>query len=209
MLHILTRLCAVIATLLLTIAPGSAAEPVFKRIPTQYIAALGPESATKGTNAEAWGLWVIDPGPRGVRLTQSSELLATKTAPAGWTLDMQDWWIEEFGRIMEKPDFPMPPGKYVVTNGKSSLSILTVHAKGASGHMTWDLSHGATLIGVTHLGCRAGRYRPETAGAICTPGNASPAPYPIAPGAKMPEVPGCTKQDYHVLIVVGLVEGET
>ena len=36
-------------------------------------------------------------------------------APAGWSWDKDDWWLEEHGLIMEKPDFPMPSGRYVVT----------------------------------------------------------------------------------------------
>src|SRR5215210_6651091 len=40
----------------------------FKRVPTQYIAALGPSNATSGNDAETWGWWSQDPGPRGVRL---------------------------------------------------------------------------------------------------------------------------------------------
>jgi hypothetical protein len=198
---------AIIACLAaILLAAPAAAETAFKRIPTQYIAALGDASATKGSNAEDWGLWPLDPGPRGVRLTQSSELLAKGVAPAGWALDTKDWWLEEWGRIMEKPQFPIPPGKYVVTNGQSSLSVLTVQKPNASGHMAWELAQGATLISVTHLGCRAGRYRPETAGAVCSPGHVAPEQFPVAPGAAMPEAKGCAKQDYHVLIVIGMVE---
>ena len=36
-------------------------------------------------------------------------------APAGWSWDKNDWWLEEHGLIMEKPDFPVPAGRYVVT----------------------------------------------------------------------------------------------
>mgnify|MGYP003679395504 CR=1 FL=1 len=48
----------------------------FKRIPTQYIAALGDPTATSGNNANDWGLWRKDPGPRGVRLKNFELLLA-------------------------------------------------------------------------------------------------------------------------------------
>ncbi len=201
-----SMIVVLLASLLFTLALPAAAELKVKSIATQYIAALGDASATHGTNAEAWGLWAVDPGPRGVRLTQSSEFLAKGVAPAGWVYDKADWWVEEFGRIMEKPQFPMPPGRYVVTNGTFTYAILTVQAKDASGHMAWALSDDTKLIHVTHLGCRAGRYRPETAGGICTPGNAAPEQFPVAPGAAMPPVPGCSKQDYHVLIVTGMVE---
>jgi hypothetical protein len=30
--------------------------------------------------------------------------------------------------------------------------------------------------------------------------------FPVAPGAAMPPVAGCNKQDYEVLIVIGMVE---
>ena len=42
----------------------------FRRIPTQFIAALGDPGATSGSGAQLWGLWRLDPGPRGVRLAQ-------------------------------------------------------------------------------------------------------------------------------------------
>lgn len=194
-----------LAGLLLAFASPAAAELKVKPVPTQYIAALGDASATRGTGAEAWGMWVVDPGPRGVRLTESAAFLAKGVAPAGWAFDKTDWWVEEYGRIMEKPAFPIPPGRYLVTNGKLTFAILTVHEKDAGGHMAWELSDDIKLIGVTHLGCRAGRYRPETAGAACTPGNMAPEQFPVAPGAAMPPVPNCSKQDYHVLIVKGIV----
>lgn len=192
--------------LIFNLTTPASAETRIIPIETQYIAALGEASATRGTNAETWGLWVLDPGPRGVRLTQSSALLVSRIAPAGWALDINDWWVEEFGRVMEKPVFPVPPGRYVVTNGQFTRAILTVQDKDADGHMAWELSDNTSLIHVTHLGCRAGRYRPEMAGAVCTPGNMAPEQFPVAAGAAMPPVKGCSKQDYQVLIVIGMVE---
>jgi hypothetical protein len=38
----------------------------------------------------------------------------------------------------------------------------------------------------------------------CSPENARKTGYPILPGMTMPDVKGCRKQDYTVLIVVGL-----
>ena len=58
--------------------------------------------------------------------------LGTGKAPAGWTFDKADWWVEEYGRIMEKPDFPMPPGKYVVTGDREVTTVLTVDDAGGS-----------------------------------------------------------------------------
>ena len=195
-----------LAGVLSALAAPAAAEPKITWIETQYIAALGDTNASRGTGAEAWGLWEKDPGPRGVRLTASAELLSKGVAQAGWSFDRNDWWLEEYGRIMEAPRFPMQPGRYVVTNGKSMMGLLTVKEKDSAGRMAWELGHGATLISVTHLGCRAGRYRPETAGAVCTPANATPGEFPVKPGASMPPVPHCSKQDYHVLLVIGVVE---
>ena len=43
-----------------------AAPPNFKRIPTQFIAALGDPTSDSGSNAKEWGIWTVDPGPRGV-----------------------------------------------------------------------------------------------------------------------------------------------
>ena len=188
------------------IAAPSTAAPKVKWIETQYIAALGDPSATRGNNAETWGIWVLDPGPRGVRLAESAQFLAKGEAPAGWQFNRSDWWLEEYGRIMEAPEFPIAPGTYVVSNGTFMMGLLKVSPKDAAGRMAWELAHGATLISVTHLGCRAGRYQPETAGAVCTPGNAATEHFPVKPGAAMPAVKHCAKQDYHVLLVIGVVE---
>lgn len=190
----------------LVAAPAQAAEPKVNWIKTQYIAALGDPNASQGTGAEAWGLWELDPGPRGVRLTESADFLTKGVAPAGWTLDKADWWLEEYGRIMEAPRFPMKPGRFVVTNGKSMMGLLTVKDKDSSGRMAWELAYGVPLISVSHLGCRAGRYRPEQAGVICTPASANPGEFPVKPGAAMPPVPNCSKQDYHVLLLIGVLD---
>jgi len=41
-------------------------------------------------------------------------------------------------------------------------------------------------------------------GGSCSPANAKQAAFPFAPGGAMPPVKGCTKQDYAVLIVIGV-----
>ena len=71
------------------------------------------------------------------------------------------------------------------------------------GNRRWELDQGATLYDVTHLACRSARYTP-TAGSSCSPANAKQTAFPIAPGGAMPPVEGCTKQDYAVLIVIGM-----
>jgi hypothetical protein len=184
----------------------SKAETAFKPIPTQYIAALGDPGATSGIGADAWGLWRLDPGPRGVRLTSYETLKADGVAPAQWKFDGSDWWLEEHGLIMEQPVFPIPAGKYVVTGGREMTAVLTVHAKGGDGVQHWELDQGATLYDVTHLRCRSARYTPVAGGKSCSPAKAQTSAFPVAPGAAMPPVEGCNKQDYEVLIVIGMVE---
>ena len=187
-------------------AGQAVAEETFKRIPTQYIAALGDSGAASGTGAETWGLWPVDPGPRGVRLSGYQELKAAGgIAPANWTFNGSDWWLEEHGLIMEAPQFPAPPGKYVVTGAREVTAVLTIHAKGADGVQRWELDRGATLYDVTHLRCRAARYTPAAGANSCSPEKAQVASIPVAPGEAMPAVEGCAKQDYQVLIVVGMM----
>lgn len=180
-------------------------EPQFKRIPTQYIAALGDPKATSGNNAQTWGLWRLDPGPRGVRLNSFEQLQAANgLAPANWQFDSQDWWLEENGLIMEPPEFPLAPGKYIVTGYREAIAVLTVYPAGADGSQRWELSKGANLHDVTHLGCRSARYTPAAGANACSPAHASQSAFRVAAGDPMPPVPGCSKQDYHVLVVVAV-----
>jgi hypothetical protein len=177
----------------------------FMRVPTQYIAALGERDATSGNNAHLWGLWRQDPGPRGVSLDEFAHLEAAGgVAPAKWRFDSSDWWMEEHGLIMEQPEFPMPPGKYMVTGNREAKSVLTVHPKTSDGTQRWELANGATLYDVTHLRCRSARYTPAAAGGACSPAQARQADFPVEPGAPMPPVADCHKQDYAVLIVLGV-----
>lgn len=198
--------CMLLAIGLVMLPAQSEAETVFKPIPTQYIAALGDPGATSGVGAESWGLWRLDPGPRGVRLSGYETLKAEGVAPAQWKFDGSDWWLEEHGLIMEQPEFPIPPGKYVVTGGRETTALLTVHAKGNDGAQHWELDNGATLYDVTHLRCRSARYTPVAGGDACSPAKAQMSAFPVAPGGAMPPVEGCNKQDYDVLIVIGMVE---
>jgi hypothetical protein len=177
----------------------------FKRISTQYIAALGDPSATSGNGSQLWGLWPLDPGPRGVKLNRYPSLKeAGGLAPARWKFDETDWWLEEHGLIMEQPTIPLPPGKYVVTGARKVTAVLTIHTADSHGDRRWELDQGATLYDVTHLACRSARYTPATMGSSCSPANAKQSAFPVAPGGAMPPVEGCTKQDYAVLIVIGL-----
>ncbi|MEO5923146.1 MAG: hypothetical protein ABIR70_04895 [Bryobacteraceae bacterium] len=192
----------------------------FKRIEPQFIAALGEPSAKSGNDAQSWGFWDQDPGPRACKLDHYPQLKATGEAPAKWKFDASDWWLEEHGLIMEKPTFPLAAGKYLVTGDRETTTVLTVHPKDKNGNQRWELADGATLDDVTHLGCRAARYTPptsskaaskpaskaasKTAANACSPANAPAKGFPVNAGAAMPAVNGCHKQDYTVLIVVGL-----
>jgi hypothetical protein len=82
------------------------------------------------------------------------------TAPAGWTFDkvsqlqacelistchtgcvlQSDWWLEEHGLVMEKPSFPLPAGKYMVTGDREVTTELTV-----SEDNKWSLKQGVQL----------------------------------------------------------------
>jgi hypothetical protein len=175
----------------------------FQRLPsTQFIAALGDPNANSGilSTEQPWGLWPLDPGPRGIWLRDyqstvdaSGQLSAQITTPAGWTLDPTDWWLEEHGIIMEAPQFPIPNGRYLVTGGRNVVTGLTIQ------NGRWQLDDDHVLYDVTHLPCRAARYRTSAS----SPAAANPRDFPVAPGATMPSVPGCAKQDYAVLFLVG------
>lgn len=173
------------------------APPGFTRIPTQFMAALGDPAANEGSGAQAWGLWKKDPGPRGVFLRdyQSEIVDNNNTAPVGWSFDSKDWWLEEHGIIMEAPSFPVSPGRYLVTGGRFVTTGLTIDVEG-----NWKLDNG-TLYDVTHLPCRSARYTSTTG--TCSPTMARQSDFPVTPGATMPPVEGCNKQDYAVIFVIG------
>jgi len=177
----------------------------FRRISTQFIAALGDPQASAGSNAQLWGLWRRDPGPRGVRLDRYDRLIAAGgVAPAQWQFDSNDWWLEEHGLIMEQPEFPVPPGKYLVTGNREVRTVLTIHPAETNGARRWELDDGATLHDVTHLACRSARYTPVAHANSCSPVRARMAAFPVSPGASMPPVENCNKQDYAVLLVIGI-----
>ena len=164
------------------IAEAIAAEPVFRRVPTQFIAALGDPQATSGVGAQNWLLWRKDPGPRGVWLSDFRHLQAAGgVAPARWTFDANDWWLDENGILMEKPRQALIPGRYVVTGDREAVAILTVYPKDETGEMRWELD-GAKLYDVTHLPCRSARYRPASPGGTCTPSSAEVSKFPVKPG---------------------------
>eukprot|EP00549_Striatella_unipunctata_P008823 CAMPEP_0118708594 /NCGR_PEP_ID=MMETSP0800-20121206/22004_1 /TAXON_ID=210618 ORGANISM="Striatella unipunctata, Strain CCMP2910" /NCGR_SAMPLE_ID=MMETSP0800 /ASSEMBLY_ACC=CAM_ASM_000638 /LENGTH=239 /DNA_ID=CAMNT_0006611865 /DNA_START=118 /DNA_END=835 /DNA_ORIENTATION=+ len=178
---------------------ANAAPPGFSRInPIQFIAALGDPKSSEGANAKEWGIWTVDPGPRGVFLKDFSYFQKNNNiAPAGWTFDNKDWWVEEHGLIMEKPNFPLQPGEYLVTGGRQTTTVLEVKPSGE-----WKLQD-AKLFDVTHLPCRAARYKGGS------PKNANLKDFPVEPGAIMPSVSGSDKQDYAVIFVIGKKDGSS
>ena len=176
----------------------------YKRICTQYIAALAPGGSSCGSSAGTWGLWPIDPGPIGVWLRFYKLLQkAGNIAPAGWRFNINDWWLDENGLIMKAPEFPMPSGKYYVTNGEEHVSLLTVDPPDSKGKQTWSLSDGKTIADVTHGPCRSTRYTPENGLGTCSPVNANQNVFPLKPGEDPPPVQGCKRKKYAVLIVFG------
>ena len=198
-------LLMVMATLTSSARAESETPTSFKHIPLQYIVALGDPAASSGSGAQTWGLWRQDPGPRGCLLEGYDKLKAAGgVAPAQWKFDNADWWLEEHGVIMEKPEFPLPPGKYVVTGGREVTSVLTVHPGDQDGDQRWELAQGAKLYDVTHLPCHAARYKPATRNNSCSPDKVQSTAFPVAPEAPMPPVEGCNKQDYAVLFVIGV-----
>ena len=200
-----------VAVLLIALFGGQAALansneiPTFMGVRTQFIAALGDPAASSGEGAETWGLWRYDPGPRGVWLEKFERHRVRRdgVAPANWTFDSEDWWLDENGLIMENPMFAIPPGRYMVTGDRETVALLTIHEDDAQGVRRWELDSGATLYDVTHLPCRSARYTP-VAGASCSPANARQSDFPVTLGAPMPAVEGCQKQDYAVLFIVAV-----
>ena len=132
-------------------------------------------------------------GPRGVYLRDFGKLEARNgVAPAGWSFSKDNWWVEEHGLLMETPDFPLPPGRYLVTGDREVTTPLTVKPDGS-----WKLEQGS-LYDVTHLPCRAAKYSGGS------PADADPRDFPVRPGAAMPAVRGADKQDYAVRFVIGV-----
>ena len=66
----------------------------FRRVQTQFIAAaIDPVhgdgmQASSGAGTGDWGIWHVDPGPRGVQLREYDRLESTGgVAPRGWKFD--------------------------------------------------------------------------------------------------------------------------
>ena len=202
----LLAICSILLSMIFLPSNASAGDQTkFQRVgKIQYIAALADPDAKQGDGAETWGIWKQDPGPRGVWLSLYSTMMATGGyAPALWKFDTEDWWLDENGLLMEKPEFPLAPGKYLVTGGREVNSVLTIHEPDENGNQRWELSKDATIYDVTHLACRSARYRPATETAPCSPSNVNRDVFKIGPDDPMPAVTGCRKLDYTVLIVIG------
>jgi len=134
-------------------------------------------------------------------------------AAAGWEFDPESFWIDENGLLMEKPVFNLEPGHYLVTGEREVVTVLSVHEKAPDGTQRWELANGATLEEITHLPCRSARYTPVKENYIkttndqsnqCSPLNAPLSEFKVPPGSPMPPIEHCAKQDFRVLIVIGL-----
>jgi len=102
-------------------------------------------------------------------------------------------------KFIREGKYTIDRAKYVVTGDRDVTTVLTVFSDGR-----WQLDKG-TLYDVTHLPCRSARYTPaDSANPACTPDQANKKDFPVTPGAAMPAVSGCNKQDYAVLFVLGI-----
>ena len=137
--------------MMVSLGQSAYAQMSFKHVSIEYIVSLGDPNANSGNGAQLWGLWHQDPGPRGCMLDDYKKLKTTGVAPAQWKYDSKDWWLEEHGLIMEKPIFPLPAGKYVVTGGREVTTVLTIFPADKNGETRWALDNGAKLYDVTHL----------------------------------------------------------
>lgn len=191
-----------IATFISTPLLASTTPKKIRRVSPQYIASLALGNESSGIGAEKWGLWRTDPGPIGVwlRFYQFLER-AGNIAPAGWRFDIDDWWLDENGLIMKAPEFPIPPGQYYVTNGEDQAALLRIEKPDHNGSQAWSLSQGTTIAQVTHGPCRSARYTPIAGTGTCTPANADLEAFPLPIGQLPPQVEGCERQNYSVLIV--------
>ncbi len=205
--YFLTRRAWLAAASAALVTSPAAAKAKFRPVRPQYIAALADETASEGTGAETWGYWRRDPGPIGVHLSQFDKLRALGGGPTGWPFNRDDWWLDENGLIMKAPDFPMPAGAYLVTNGETNVSVLTVEAADATGAQGWSLSDGMTAADVTHGPCRSARYTPMGASGTCSPADADISLFPLPLGDSPPLVEGCDRKEYAVFIVIGLPIG--
>jgi hypothetical protein len=196
---------AIVAAVVPPVSASTLGDVTFRGVRTQFIAALADPDASSGANAQSWGLWEIDPGPRGVWLKNFDSLRESGgVAPAQWQFDQSDWWLDENGLIMEQPVYSIPPGKYVVTGARETVAVLTIHPMDADGNMRWELGDEATIYDVTHLRCRSARYTSAGVSGACSPANAQAASFPVAPGGLMPPIGGCNKMDYTVLFIVAV-----
>ena len=125
---------------------------------------------------------------------------------AGWRFDVDDWWLDENGILMKHPDFPMPPGIYLVSNGEDKAGLLTVEEPDERGGQAWSLSRETTIADVTHGPCRSARYTPLGEFGSCSPADVDQSIFPLQLGDQPPEVPGCHRTQYAVLIVIGVAE---
>lgn len=135
-----------------------------------------------------------------MRLRDYERIMATESAERPSWLDSKDFFLDENAIIMPQPEFPMPPGKYLVTGARSTTTGLTIDAEG-----NWKLDEGK-LFDVTHLPCRAARYRTTTTAEDSKAGSpmtVRKGDFPVMPGGIMPDVLGTNKEIYSVVFIIG------
>lgn len=159
--------------------------------------------ASEGGGATKWGIWESDPGQSALELSRLADLEAHEgSPPVDWKFDPEDWWLEEYGRLMPSPTIPIPNGKYLLPwlNGKNSGRPVILTIEGDRWFL--DKRSGASLKHVTHLPCRSARYSRVAKDA--SPSAARSDDFPVRPGCKMPSIDGYEQVDYAVLFVEGL-----
>ena len=118
-------------------------------------------------------------------------------------LSMQsDWWLEEHGLIMEKPTFPRPAGKYMVTGDREVTTELTITEDNK-----WSLKQGAQLLPTTRCLPAPFDTVPQ---AHCTTSRISPAAPPGASSARTGNDSKCapsTAQRYTPMAAAGVQPG--
>ncbi|MBS0155983.1 MAG: hypothetical protein JSS38_15410 [Nitrospira sp.] len=86
---------------------------------------------------------------------------------------------------------------------KRVTAVLTIYPANSHGDRRWELDQGETPYNMTRLGCRSAHYTPA-AGESCALAHTKQTAFPGAPEGAMPQVEDCTKQDYALLIVIGV-----
>ena len=136
----------------------------FKRIEPQFIAALGDPGATSGKGAQSWGFWNQDPGPRACKLDHYHQLKAVSAVLLGVATDgnstLRTGGWRNMALIMEKPTFPLAPGKYLVTGDREVTTVLdnSAQGQGRQSAVGTRRRRNPQQMSPIRRGCRSARY---------------------------------------------------